>query len=102
MVLSVGSEFFAAITIETVSAICGDTVNQPPSHPRGQFAMKCKRLKVSVIRLSNATPMGEQRLRIVSRVEPGDVIRDAAYVARRYPDEELPVGNHIVERQAAV
>ena len=98
MDLSAGSEFLAAITIETVSVMGGDTVNHTASHPRGQLAMKGQRVEISIIDLANATPMSVQRIRIVSRVEPGDAISDAAYVARRHPDEELPVGNHIVER----
>jgi hypothetical protein len=102
MVLSIVSEFYTALMIETFSATLGETVHRTPSHPQGQFAMKCQRLKISVVHLANATPMSVERIRIVSRVEPGDVIRDATYVACRHPDEELPIGNHVIEWQAAV
>ena len=65
MDLSAGSEFLAAITIETVSVMGGDTVNHTASHPRGQLAMKGQRVEISIIDLANATPMSVQRIRIV-------------------------------------
>ena len=102
MVLTIGREFYTAITTENFSATLGETVHRTPSHPQGQFAMKCQRLKISVVDLANATPMGVQRICIVSRVELGDEIRDAAHVALRHPDEQVPIGNHILEWQPAV
>ena len=102
MVLSTSNEFFIAITTEALSAAIGISGHRTSSHPQGQLAMKGQRLKISIIDLADATPMIVERIRIVSRVELGDVIRDAAHVARRHPDKEVPIGNHILEWQPAV
>jgi len=57
MVLSIGSEFFTAITTASFSYAFGETVHSTASHPRGQFAMKSQWLKVLVVNPANAKPM---------------------------------------------